>query len=322
MNHFQSLIAQSEDVGRARYPVLAGNSVVVHAMRQMVQLGASIHDPLLLCGPAGTGKSAIAHAVHALSAQEGDAFAAFDCAEITPKDERAIFARGSQWPGTRFKGSVFIDEINLLPSDMQEALYEWLIQNDAPKQRVRLFVATSRPLDSLVKARLFNADLFRCISRMTIPTVPLARRKGDIVDLIAAIWANDHSTLSPNLGKSGQQLLQNYDWPGNFPELQQTARLLAKIYGGRRVGADQIRRLSGQGVLNCSAVTPVFQTAANSQRKPPSLDLRAHLDREEAMILLAALERSGGIICDAAQITGINRTTFLNKMRRHGISRF
>jgi DNA-binding NtrC family response regulator len=320
MHPFQDLINKSEETGRARFPVLAGNSVVVHAIRQMVQLGASIRDPLLLSGPAGTGKSAIAHAIHALSAHCDNSFAAFDCSDISPDERQAIFARGSDWPGTHFQGTVFIDEIGFLPADIQSALLDWLsVGNNA--DRVRLIAATSRPLEELVGTGRFDADLYRSISRMMIPTVPLARRKGDITELIAAIWANDHSALPPNLSNSGKRALQAHDWPGNFPELQRTAHLLAQIYGGRRVAAEQIRRLSGQGVFQKSAGIPVVRPYSLDHRKPPVLDIRAHLEREEAVLIMAALERSGGVICNAARLTGINRATFLQKMRRHGIGR-
>ena len=50
-------------------------------------------------------------------------------------------------------------------------------------------------------------------------------------------------------------------------------------------------------------------------------DLRALLYAVERRQMSDALKRAGGIVADAARLTGLNRTTFVEKMRRHGLTR-
>jgi hypothetical protein len=53
----------------------------------------------------------------------------------------------------------------------------------------------------------------------------------------------------------------------------------------------------------------------------PDPDLRGLLDSVEMRQLTVALEQSGWRVSDAARRVGLSRTTFIDRMRRHGINR-
>jgi DNA-binding NtrC family response regulator len=316
MQSLQSLFTQSEGPERSHFPVLAGNSIVALALRQMVRLAASVYDPLVVTGPEGSGKSAIAHAVHMLSALSDADFLSFDCTDISEDDRSRIFAIGLQWPSDHFQGTIFLDEIGLLPLDLQIALYNWLDWNQEQQRPVRLIAASSHALDSLVAKGQFDKELYHRLQKLMIPTQPLTRRRNDISALMLAIWANNHINLPPSPNRAAWALLEAHDWPGNFVELQRVAHFMAYIRGGKKIGAEQVRRF-----LAIRPLRSALQGDSVSDGKQPStLNLQTHLAREEAMFLVAALERSGGTIHRAAKLAGIDGTAFRNKLRQYGIA--
>ena len=50
-------------------------------------------------------------------------------------------------------------------------------------------------------------------------------------------------------------------------------------------------------------------------------NLKAHLDDEEQRFIQSALVQAGGVVQHAADLAGLKRTTFVEKMKRHGINR-
>ena len=49
------------------------------------------------------------------------------------------------------------------------------------------------------------------------------------------------------------------------------------------------------------------------------LDLRAHIAAIEESLIRQALERSSGIVAQAARLLGLRRTTLVEKLRKFGI---
>jgi DNA-binding NtrC family response regulator len=315
MHPFKSLIAQHLAPQRDHFPVLAGNSIAALATRQMVQLAASVYDPLVITGPEASGKAAIAHAVHMLSPLSDQSFLSFDCTDISPKDQSTIFATGHLWPHDMFSGTILLDEIGSLTVKLQKGLLEWLDWNLVQQRPLRLIAMTSHALDGLVARGQFDATLYSRLQKLVIPSQPLARRRKDIPALMLAIWANSHDSLPPSLNRAAWHLLEDYGWPGNFIELQRMAEIMARTHGGRKIGTEQVRRLLAVAAMR----TLASRDPQSAKRGASSLDLKSHLAREEAMLLLTALERCGGAVTDAAQLTGLDGSTFRKKMRQYGI---
>jgi DNA-binding NtrC family response regulator len=316
MQSLKSLLNQSEGPERSHFPVLAGNSIVALALRQMVRLAASVFDPLVVSGPEGSGKSAIAHAVHMLSALSDTDFLSFDCTNISDKDRSKIFATGLQWPSDSFQGTIFLNEIGLLPFDLQIALYNWLDWNQEQHRAVRLIAASSHALDGLVAKGQFDNELYNRLQKLSIPTQPLIRRRKDISGLMLAIWANNHINLPPSLNRAAWQLLEAHDWPGNFVELQRVAQFMAYTHGGKKISAEQVQNMLALRSLR----TAIRGNGASQDKRLSTQNLQSHLAREEAMFLIAALERSGGTVHRAAKLAGIDATAFRTKLHQYGIA--
>ena len=51
------------------------------------------------------------------------------------------------------------------------------------------------------------------------------------------------------------------------------------------------------------------------------IDLREYLQNEERRVLIEALESTGGVVSAAARLVKLQRTTFVEKMKRYQIGR-
>ena len=290
MRPFRQPDAQARHFSDHSAPILAGNSVSAHSLRQLVALVADAHDPLLLTGPTGSGKLALARAVHAMSPLAGASFAAtkgeFFNADIL---------------SARWDGVLYVDDIELMPVNTQLGLLRWLDTEQA--RRVRLIAASSAatPQENVI------APLQQILWRLRIPCTPLSRRREDVPVIVRQMWMNEPDRLAPILDQECWALLSGHRRAASFRELETLAHRLQHLFGGRMVSPEQLRNfLDGRD-----------EKWLESER----FDLKQHLAQEERRFLVEALLRSDGVVASAATLAGLKRTTFLAKMKRHGLAR-
>ena len=103
----------------------------------MIKLVASSDAPVIITGPTGTGKELVAEALHEESRRKGN-FVAINCSAI-PKElmeaelfgfEKGAFTGAIKATQGKFelaqKGTIFLDEIGDMPSDLQTKLLRTL----------------------------------------------------------------------------------------------------------------------------------------------------------------------------------------------------
>jgi DNA-binding NtrC family response regulator len=290
MQYFQQMIRRSSEPVPIAEPVLAGNSVVAHTLQQLVLLAAESDDSVLITGNKGTGKRQIAAAIHAASARSKGSFAAPDCAQIT-----------SDYFCVPWVGTLFLQEIDQLSRAAQCALLEWM---DGPSGKDVRVIAVVNDLGAMGNV---IPPLQRQVSKLQIPCAALAQRTEDIPLILQRLWAEDLDHVPPIMNREAWARLTKHDWPGNYTELKAFAAKASRIYGGRGVSGEQIGRL-----LNEDCARRFDQQNFN---------LKQHLLHEEKLYLIEALLRSNGVVQAAAANAGMKRTTFLAKMKRHGLAR-
>jgi len=230
---------------------LLGESDGIAAIRLQVeqiltrQSGSRRLPPMLLLGETGTGKGVLARAVHQAGPRRGGRFVDVNCAAI-PETlleaelfgyERGAFTDARQAkPGlfqTAHGGTIFLDEIGLLPLALQGKLLG-VLEDRAVRRLgairaepvdVALIAATGVDLNRAVGEGTFRADLYHRLAVITLELPPLRERGADILALAQHFLARacaDYGLSPRTLTADTRDQLLIYHWPGNVRELANT----------------------------------------------------------------------------------------------------
>jgi DNA-binding NtrC family response regulator len=223
-----------------------GRSLAMRRLYPVCERLAASDVPLVIEGETGTGKEALAEALHARSARAARPFVIFDCTAVPGSlIEAALFGheKGAFTGATMSKAGVFeeadggtllIDEIGDLDKALQAKLLRAIQKAEVRrlggnrwiKVDVRIIAATRRDLDAEVQADRFRDDLFfrLAVARIVLP--PLRERREDIELLARHFW--DMYGRGLPFPEEVLPRLTSHPWPGNVRELANTvARLVA-----------------------------------------------------------------------------------------------
>jgi DNA-binding NtrC family response regulator/putative methionine-R-sulfoxide reductase with GAF domain len=226
----------SEARSRVEGPLL-GDSTAVRALRDAIAQQAISTDPLLLIGPPGSGKEAVAHAVHETSRRTG-AFIFVSCSELqTQHRHAAADATATRRPDTFLlasklelasSGTVFLDAVHELSTELQRSLYEMMVSNDPPGAAresrlgdVRVIASTTRDLREPVAGDFQPLIRLLASNRVTVPR--LVDRRDDIpalVDYFVRRHARQIGKVIDGVAPDSMRRLEVYAWPGNIRELR------------------------------------------------------------------------------------------------------
>jgi len=198
---------------------------------------------VLITGESGTGKELVARALHRHSPRASQPFIALNTAAI-PKElleselfghERGAFTGAQSMRRGRFEqaegGSLFLDEIGDMPSELQTRLLRVLsdghfyrVGGHSPmKANVRVIAATHQNLEDLVRQGLFREDLFHRLNVIRLRLPALHERSEDIPMLARNFLQHSARELgvdSKRLSDAAMKLLVTLPFPGNVRQLE------------------------------------------------------------------------------------------------------
>src|SRR5580700_6591462 len=315
-----------QDRRARRFDQIIGSSPAWKVVLEQVERVAAGDTTVLIHGETGTGKELIARAIHNASPRSGQPLIKLNCAAI-PFDlleselfghERGAFTGAVSQNIGRFeladKGTLFLDEVGDIPLSLQPKLlrvlqeqeFERLGSGRTHRVDVRLVVATHRDLEQMVKRDQFRSDLYYRLSVFPITLPPLRERLEDIVPLVEHYVEVFSCRMGKHITGIPDELLntfKSYSWPGNIRELQNLI--------------ERAVVLANDGVLP----NLPLPTLATSVLGPPA---RVALRESDRTRILRALETTGwrvGGSDGAAARLGLNRTTLISRMKKHGIFR-
>jgi DNA-binding NtrC family response regulator len=213
---------------------------------------ANADFPILVEGETGTGKEVLAHAIHKASRRAAGPFEIIDCTALTPSlveselfgHEKGAFTGAQAQRKGPFErangGTIFMDEIHWLPTDMQAKLLRVLQDGsfkrvggkDAIRSDFRIIAATKPDIRQKVEAGTFAADLFSrlCFGNITLPR--LRERTEDIPrlaqDFLANFCARNKRPVVA-LSPTALEALVQHTWPSNIRELKATIERSAAL---------------------------------------------------------------------------------------------
>jgi PAS domain S-box-containing protein len=328
--YLQEAIMVAHDFGE-----MVGDSDSLKRVLQQAEQVAPLDTTVLILGETGTGKELLAHALHNLSSRKNRALVKVNCAALPSEliedelfgHEKGAFTGAFAKRVGRFEiasgGTIFLDEIGDLPSDLQvkllrviqEGEFERLGSSRTIKVDVRLIAATNRDLGEAVRSGAFRADLFYRLSVYPITIPPLRDRREDIPPLVMHFVKQLNARLGKQIQSISQRSLDallNYSWPGNIRELRNVVERAAII-----TPASTLLLQDGPGALVLGQ--PLDQPAQSAV-----IDWSQTLEEGERNLIARTLGKTGGRIegpGGAAALLAIHPSTLRSRMRKLGIAR-
>ena len=215
---------------------LLGSSPAIRALRESIARYATDSDVVLLTGPQGAGHEAAARAIHHESPRSRQAFIHVNCAMLPPGRDPAILSQPTAEPnaGQRLSlvelatnGTLYLEEIHRLPTDLQARLAEVLERAETSRERgepvtpdVRVIAYSSAPLTATSG---FHVKLLSLLERRQLRLPSLAERPDDVAE-IALFFLRQHSrrigAVVETISEPSMKRLRKYRWPGDVGELQ------------------------------------------------------------------------------------------------------
>lgn len=318
-------------------------------MKKIYELAKKVapsSSTVLILGESGTGKEVLAKYIHFCSKRKGP-FVTINCAAI-PEElleaelfgyEKGAFTGAIKSKPGKFeianKGTLFLDEIGDLSLKLQAKLLrviqekqvERLGSDHSIKVDVRILAATNKDLEKEVQEGRFREDLFFRLNVIPIKLPPLRERKEDIPLLTQFFLkriCEREGIEEKKFTSQAIKALLNYPWPGNIRELENFIERVVILSENNIIGVEDLSLSTLCSKLQIrESLTEdkdmLIKYLSLPQISENGIELNKLLKEIEVYYLKKALEISKGVKTKAAKLLGLNRTTFIEKLKKYNL---
>ncbi|UCF05061.1 MAG: sigma-54-dependent Fis family transcriptional regulator [bacterium] len=310
------------------------------AIREVLELAKRVAESdctsVMITGECGTGKGALAKAIHLASDRSSGPFIEVNCAAI-PRTlleseffghERGAFTDAKEEKMGLFEcaneGTIFLDEVGEIDYGLQAKLLKFLdtrlIRRISGTQfmpvDVRVISATNRDLNEAIAQKRFRSDLFYRLNVVDIYIPPLRERTEDIraiAEVYAARFASRLNKGTLRLSEAAIVLLEGYSWPGNVRELINIIERAVLLNHSGTITPSE---------LPLKEEVPETKINVTKQEGTIRIDLPpegASLEEVEKGLITTVLEQTGGNITQAACRLKVGRGTLRYKLKKYGM---
>jgi len=282
-------LAAGQGSGPDEDRLILGEDPAIERLRAMIERIAPTDAAVLVTGPAGSGKSLAARAIHAASRRAGQPLIVLSAGAI--EDEERLRACVAEACG----GTLVIDDVEALPGRLQPVLAQALGETRP--------IATSR-LDRMSLRDALNADLLFRINTVELAIPALARREGDAVRLARHFldrFAARHGRPVLPLSEEAAGWIGTHAWHGDVRGLRQAMERAVLLGEGDAYGISDL----APGEIDAGVASP------------SGGDL--NLERTERALVEAALKRHAFNVSRAAAELGLTRTALYRRMAKYGL---
>jgi len=331
---------------------LIGSGSTMQRLFEMTSRVAARSIPVVFLGETGTGKTAVARAVHQQSPRASAPFVSVNCAALPAElVESTLFGhvKGAFTGATATRpgifeqargGTVLLDEIGDMPLSLQPKLLQVLERKqvrpvggdrEIPVD-FRLLTATNRPLGREVAEGRFRQDLYYRVAGIELVLPPLRERPEDIPHLARLFLAQGDAERGEGggagpgeIGEAALQKLRAHPWPGNVRELHNVVARAMVLARGPEIGPDDVLLGSWEPEAGGAIEPPPAVPADVADGGAPSLDLpfKEFKDRlvegAEERYLRHLLQRAGGNVSQAARLADISRSYLRVLIEKYGL---
>jgi DNA-binding NtrC family response regulator len=283
-----------------------------HVQMRAIELAAT-DEPVLLIAGAGSPVLPVSRFIHDRGPRWDAPFVIADCSAAAPDQVMSLLFGSTKgragWVHSATGGTLLLRDLPALPKTAQARLARALaeqapIDGDGARPAPPRIIATSRnELEELREQGALDPDLERCFvpARLVIP--PLRERREDVpslallaIDRACRVLARDPIGIE----QGAMAALVDHDWPGDVAELELVVELAVDRATGKTITSSDLPPLAWPGDGEEESLSGTYTEV-------------------ERRLLERALRRSGGNKSQAARRLGLKRTTFLDKLRRHGL---
>ena len=296
---------------------LVGSSAAMERLREDILDLAQADGHVLIDGETGTGKSLVAHALHACGPRQGKKFLSISCAAY---DEAELTAHlfGPPPAGTPLPlvqeargGTLCLEDIESLPPALQARLSSLIGQQEPGETLPIRLIAICNIQDSDEKCEdRLRSDLYYRLAAMLITPPPLRQRGEDILTLFTRFsetFAEEYGCDVPPVSAKEAALLLQAPWPGNVRQLINLAERAVL----------QSRRGSGSITTLLMSDNSEIQPTLIAEGKP----LKEYVEAFERMLIDNTMRRHRGAIAAVMKELSLPRRTLNEKMAKYGLSR-
>jgi Nif-specific regulatory protein len=310
-----------------RFNHIVGESTVMREVYDRTARAARTEATVLVRGESGSGKEAIARAVHFNSPRRDGPFVKVDCAALPESlfenelfgHEKGAFTGADRTVEGKVAlaqgGTLFLDEVGEVPLTVQGKLLRLLQERTFTKvgatqpQKVdaRFVCATHRDLEARVKEQTFREDLY-----YRLRVVPPLRARGPadldrLIDYFLFELSKRHGRSELSLAPAARAALAAHDWPGNVRELEHAIESAVVLAPSDVIGPEQLPIGARRAPPDGSGARAVPDGAFVS-----GLESLAAVEKAYVEHVLAACN---GNRSAAARVLGIGRNTLQRKLK-------
>ncbi len=294
---------------------LIGASPVMERLREDILDLGQADGHVLIEGETGTGKTLVAHALHAVGAKAGKKFVLFSCAAL---EEDSLAGRlfgpaDSDTPLPLLEeargGTLVLEDVEALPERLQARLLTWMNEQGTPAETRIVAICNLQEAGRTCEDAL-RPDLYYRLAAMKITLPPLRSRGEDILMLFQRFsedYADEYGTQAPEVSAQEAAQLLQAPWPGNIRQLVNIAERAVL----------QSRRGSGTIASLLMADSEEADLSVTTEGKP----LKEYVEAFERMLIDNTMRRHRGSIVNVMEELCLPRRTLNEKMAKYGLQR-
>ena len=281
---------------------LIGSSPAMERLREDILDLGQADGHVLIDGETGTGKTLVAHALHAVGPRQGKTFSLISCASLAEDAlEERLFgpcADGLPLVEEARGGTLVLEDIDALPHALQARLLTFINDQGAPAETRIIAIAGGADPSKTCEEHL-RYDLYFRLAAMRLALPPLRQRGEDILSLFthfAEQFSDDYGSEAPTVtAQEAAQLLQA-PWPGNVRQLINLAE---------RAVLQQRRGTGSIASLLMADTEETTLHAVSTEGKP----LKEYVEAFERMLIDNTMRRHRGSIASVMEELSLPRRT-------------
>ncbi len=295
---------------------LIGSSPAMERLREDILDLGQADGHVLIDGETGTGKTLVAHALHAVGARAGKKFVLVSCAAFEEEQlAKRLFGpmmpEDSQLPAVEEArgGTLVLEDIEDLTDALQGRLLGFINEQGILGETRIIAISNLQQQDSTIESKL-RSDLFYRLAALRITCPPLRQRGEDILALFARLseqFSEEYGCEPPQVSAQEAAQLLQAPWPGNVRQLINLAE--RAVLQSRR----------GQGTITSLLMSDSdnMQPVMTTEGKP----LKEYVESFEKMLIDNTMRRHKGSIQAVMDELCLPRRTLNEKMAKYSLQR-